>query len=141
MDQRFTAQQVSSMLGLTDEQLRMELRNRRDQLPARDPKYPDLFTQEFVDALRGVLNEAKAAQNKGKDGNAIIFSVTSGKGGVGKTSLAVNIATEFARRGYRTILVDTDLGLANTHILSGVQPSNTLSDYLEGSVELADRKQ
>ncbi len=70
--------------------------------------------------------------------SAVIFSVTSGKGGVGKTSLAVNIATEFAGRGYRTILVDTDLGLANTHILCGLRPERTLSDYLEGSVELPE---
>ena len=50
----------------------------------------------------------------------------------------MNIATEFAGRGYRTILVDTDLGLANTHILCGLQPERTLSDYLEGSVELPE---
>ena len=75
---------------------------------------------------------------KGQNGSAVIFSVTSGKGGVGKTSLAVNIATEFAVRGYRTILVDTDLGLANTHILCGVRPERTLSDYLEGKVELPE---
>jgi flagellar biosynthesis protein FlhG len=75
---------------------------------------------------------------KSQSGNAVIFSVTSGKGGVGKTSLAVNIATEFANRGYRTVLVDTDLGLANTHILCGVQPEKTLSDYLDGKTPLAD---
>lgn len=70
-------------------------------------------------------------------GGAVIFSVTSGKGGVGKTSVAVSIATEFARRGFRTVLMDTDLGLANTHILAGLKPEKTLSDYLEGRVELA----
>ena len=75
---------------------------------------------------------------KSQGGGAVIFSVTSGKGGVGKTSLAVNIATDFASRGYRTVLVDTDLGLANTHILCGVQPQRTLSDYLEGKAQLAD---
>ncbi len=50
----------------------------------------------------------------------------------------MNIATNFATRGYRTVLVDTDLGLANTHILSGVQPEKTLSDYLDHSAELAE---
>ena len=50
----------------------------------------------------------------------------------------MNIATNFATRGYRTVLVDTDLGLANTHILSGVQPEKTLSDYLDSSAELAE---
>ncbi|MHC4920477.1 MAG: nucleotide-binding protein [Planctomycetota bacterium] len=104
------------MLGLSAEQLREELRRRRDQLPARDPKHPNLFTKEFVDALRSALDKERATSMKAKDGggSAVIFSVTSGKGGVGKTSLAVNIATEFSKRGYRTVLVDTDLGLANT---------------------------
>lgn len=69
---------------------------------------------------------------------AVIFAITSGKGGVGKTSTSVNMATEFARRGFRTIIVDTDLGLANTHILAGVKPAKTLSDYLSGSAELSE---
>ncbi|MBK8095682.1 MAG: MinD/ParA family protein [Planctomycetes bacterium] len=75
-----------------------------------------------------------AKSNKG----ATVFGVTSGKGGVGKTSLSVNIACEFSRRGYRTIIVDTDLGLANTHIVAGMKPTRTLSDYLDGKCPLAD---
>ena len=140
MDQRYTAQQVTSMLCLSAEQLRQELRKRRNQLPAREHKHSNLFKKKFVDALRSALDNEQAASAKAKDGggSAVIFSVTSGKGGVGKTSLAVNIATEFAKRGYRTVLVDTDLGLANTHILSGVQPHRTLSDYLDGKAELAE---
>jgi flagellar biosynthesis protein FlhG len=69
---------------------------------------------------------------------ATIIAVTSGKGGVGKTSLSVNVACEFSRRGYRTIIVDTDLGLANAHILAGIKPQKTLSDYIEGRAELSD---
>jgi flagellar biosynthesis protein FlhG len=69
---------------------------------------------------------------------ATIFAVTSGKGGVGKTSLSVNVACEFGRRGYRTIIVDTDLGLANAHILAGIKPEKTLSDYISGNAELAE---
>ncbi|MBM4060490.1 MAG: MinD/ParA family protein [Planctomycetes bacterium] len=69
---------------------------------------------------------------------ATIFAVTSGKGGVGKTSLSVNLACEFSRRGHRTIIVDTDLGLANAHILAGIRPTRTLSDYVEGKAELAE---
>lgn len=68
----------------------------------------------------------------------MVFAVTSGKGGVGKTSISVNIATEFAGRGYRTIIIDADLGLANTHIVAGVKPAKTLSDYLLGKAEIAD---
>lgn len=69
---------------------------------------------------------------------ATIFAVTSGKGGVGKTSISVSMATEFARRGFRTIIVDTDLGLANTHILAGLKPKYTLSDLVSGTAKLSD---
>jgi len=69
---------------------------------------------------------------------AIVLAVTSGKGGVGKTSLSVNLACEFSRRGYRSILIDADLGLANAHILAGIKPVKTLSDYIEGNAELAE---
>ncbi len=68
---------------------------------------------------------------------AVILAVTSGKGGVGKTSLSVNLACEFSRRGHRTIIVDTDLGLANAHIIAGMKPVRTLSDYIEGKAELS----
>ena len=78
--------------------------------------------------------------NHAKDtkGRACVFAVTSGKGGVGKTSLSVNMACEFSRRGYRTIIIDTDLGLANTHILAGIKPARTLSDYLDGRATLPE---
>lgn len=69
---------------------------------------------------------------------AVVFAVTSGKGGVGKTSVSVNMAVEFAKRDYRTIVVDCDLGLANTHILAGIKPEHTMSDYLEGTASLVD---
>ena len=72
-----------------------------------------------------------------REPRARIIAVTSGKGGVGKTSLAVNVGCELSRRGHRTILVDADLGLANAHILTGVRPQKTLSDYVSGRAELA----
>ena len=75
--------------------------------------------------------------NSSNDG-AVIFAVTSGKGGVGKTSLSVSMSTEFARRGHRTIIIDTDLGLSNTHILAGLKPTKTLSDYLKGEAALSE---
>ena len=69
---------------------------------------------------------------------AQILSVTSGKGGVGKTSFAVNLATSLARGGRRTLILDADLGLANAHILCGSRPEKPLSDYVEGKVDLPE---
>jgi flagellar biosynthesis protein FlhG len=82
-----------------------------------------------------MVEQLNPSDKSGK--RATIFAVTSGKGGVGKTSLSVNLACEFSRRGHRTIIVDTDLGLANAHILAGIKPAKTLSDYIEGKAELS----
>jgi flagellar biosynthesis protein FlhG len=48
------------------------------------------------------------------------------------------MAVEFAMREHRTIVVDCDLGLANTHIVAGVRVDRTMSDYLEGRADLTD---
>ena len=82
-----------------------------------------------------MVEQDNPPEKSGKRAN--IIAVTSGKGGVGKTSLSVNVACEFSRRGYRTIVVDADLGLANAHILAGIKPEKTLSDYIDGRAELA----
>ena len=53
---------------------------------------------------------------------AVSIAVASGKGGVGKTSIAVNLALSLTRTGGRVALLDADFGLANSHILLGVNP-------------------
>jgi len=60
------------------------------------------------------------------------IAVTSGKGGVGKSNLALGIAALIARTGRRVTLVDLDLGLANIDILLGCRPKFTLQHLLEG---------
>jgi len=67
-----------------------------------------------------------------------ILTVTSGKGGVGKTFLALQIAGEIARAGSRVVLFDGDMGLANVHVLLGINPSLTLSDVAAGRCGLAE---
>ncbi len=64
--------------------------------------------------------------------------ITSGKGGVGKTNISVNSALELARRNFRTCLLDADLGLANVNILLGINPENTLDDYIFGDKNIND---
>lgn len=61
-----------------------------------------------------------------------VFGIASGKGGVGKTTLAVNIAVSLADAGHSTLLLDGDLGLANSQILLGVPPQLTISQALSG---------
>ena len=61
---------------------------------------------------------------------AISISIASGKGGVGKTSIAVNLALTVAMMGSRVALFDADFGLANSHLLLGLKPGKTLKDSL-----------
>ncbi|HEY8541643.1 MAG TPA: AAA family ATPase [Pseudothermotoga sp.] len=65
-----------------------------------------------------------------------VVSVASGKGGVGKTIIAVNLAIVLAQRGEKVLLFDADAGFANAEILMGVTPKNTLKDFLQKRVGL-----
>ncbi len=67
-----------------------------------------------------------------------VIAVASGKGGVGKTSVSVNLAMSLQNAGQRTLLLDTDLGLANCDVMLGLSPRFTLSDVFAGRCELAD---
>lgn len=61
-----------------------------------------------------------------------VISFTSGKGGVGKTSLVINTAIGLAREGKSVLILDADLGLANVDVMLGVKPRYTLQDLFEG---------
>ncbi|TVM16940.1 MinD/ParA family protein [Oceanidesulfovibrio indonesiensis] len=66
---------------------------------------------------------------------AHVVSIASGKGGVGKTNVAVNLALALGEAGKRVCLLDADLGLSNVDILLGIEPQRTLDDVLfEGAV-------
>ena len=69
---------------------------------------------------------------------ARVVAVTSGKGGVGKTNLAVNLAVAAAAAGRRVTLLDVDLGLANVDILMNLSPRYTLAHVLAGGRSLAE---
>jgi flagellar biosynthesis protein FlhG len=61
-----------------------------------------------------------------------VIAITGGKGGVGKTSVAVNLATALARLQKRVVLLDGDLGLANADVFLGLSPRFTLEHVLSG---------
>jgi flagellar biosynthesis protein FlhG len=67
-----------------------------------------------------------------------VIAVTGGKGGTGKTSIAVNLATAFAQAGRQAMLLDGDLGLANVDVLLGLTPRYTLEHVLSGERRLEE---
>ena len=69
---------------------------------------------------------------------ASVIAVASGKGGVGKTFMAITLASAFAQAGKRALLVDGDLGLANVDVQLGIAPETDLAAVVAGWVELDD---
>ena len=69
---------------------------------------------------------------------ARITAITSGKGGVGKTFLAANLAAALARRGERVLVLDADLGLANLDVVLNLFPKITLHDVFTGKATLEE---
>lgn len=67
-----------------------------------------------------------------------VIAVTGGKGGVGKTNVAVNLGLALSRLGQRVVLMDADLGLANVDIMLGLEPVKNLSDVLAGECSLLE---
>lgn len=61
---------------------------------------------------------------------ARVITVTSGKGGVGKSNLSINLAIQFRKMGKRVIILDADFGLANIEIMFGAVPKHNLGDLI-----------
>ncbi len=75
------------------------------------------------------LNEHKPVQ---------VISVTGGKGGVGKTTVSLNLAIALSKLGREVMVLDADLGLANVDVLLGLRPRHNLGNVLEGTAALED---
>ena len=84
-----------------------------------------------ADKLRQLAAQGKMARAPLK-----VFAVTSGKGGVGKTNIAANMAVLAAKSGKRVLVIDADLGLANIEIILGLKPRYHLGDILSGEKTL-----
>lgn len=84
--------------------------------------------------LRNIVKQ----YNQEEKGNARVITVTSGKGGVGKTSVSINLAIQFRLQGKSVIIFDADFGLANIEVMFGAIPKYNLSDLIYRGRDLKD---
>lgn len=73
-----------------------------------------------------------------KSSRTEVIGIASGKGGVGKTTVSINLATALSQQGHRVMLFDADLGLANAQIALGARAEYNLSHFLSGQKTLAE---
>lgn len=86
--------------------------------------------------LRNIIKNKNIPQKEAK--TARVISVTSGKGGVGKSNTTINLAIQLSKLGQKVIVLDADLGLANIEILLGIRPKHNLSDLLYKDKSIKD---
>lgn len=67
-----------------------------------------------------------------------IISVTGGKGGIGKTTISVNLAVAMAKMNKKVLLLDADFGLANVDLMLGLNPEKTLNDVVTGQCTMTE---
>ena len=101
--------------------------------------------QDQADTLRRLMQARGTSEGCGlnpeedeRGPSARVFTVSSGKGGVGKSCLVANLGAWLARRGQRVLLIDGDSGLANLDILLGLPAEHraTLESVLDGKARL-----
>ncbi|MGA1847026.1 MinD/ParA family protein [Deferribacter abyssi] len=82
----------------------------------------------------GLLRKMAWAKNR----KSVYISVASGKGGVGKTNFAVNLAYQLVKRGKKVLLFDADLGLANVDVILNIAPIKTIKDYFLNNAKIEE---
>ena len=93
--------------------------------------------RDQADSLRQAVDKQLHGWQRGGHGrNCRVIAITSGKGGVGKTNVAVNLSLALCEAGARVLLLDADLGLANVDVLLGLNPQYTLQHLVYNKADI-----
>ena len=98
--------------------------------------YGNAVLTDQAKELRNIVERNKKDKNKNKNkklGHLKTLTILSGKGGVGKSNLSVNLACALAEQKKKVVLLDADLGLANLDMLFGITAKYNLSHLIDGS--------
>ena len=82
-----------------------------------------------MDQAEGLRNIIKKSAIESRPA-ARVITVTSGKGGVGKSNVSINLAVQFRRLGKKVIIFDADFGMANIEVMFGAIPRHNLADLI-----------
>jgi flagellar biosynthesis protein FlhG len=95
--------------------------------------------KDQAERLRRIISnlEKDVSENR-RTNRAKVLAVTSGKGGVGKTNVAVNFAISLRLLGYKVLILDVDFGLANVDIITGTNVKNTISDCIKLGLDIEE---
>ena len=94
---------------------------------------------ERLREMMGRMSEAPAlGRPAARPSPCRVIAITSGKGGVGKTNISVNLALSMANKGKNVLLFDADMGLANVDVMLGMIPQHTLLHVLNGQKNLTE---
>ena len=89
---------------------------------------------EQASELRELMHNDKPEQQH----HTRVIAITSGKGGVGKTSIAINMAIAYAQTGKKVILIDCDMGMANVNVMMGIMPQYNLIHVINGQKKMSE---
>ncbi len=87
-----------------------------------------------AEKLRNIIKNQSGKQRP----TARVLTVTSGKGGVGKSNVSINLAVQLRKMGHRVIIFDADFGLANIEVMFGAVPKHNLSDLIYQGKNIKD---
>lgn len=91
-----------------------------------------------AEQLREIMQKKSVRNGKGEEKKTRIITVTSGKGGVGKTNISINLALAYIKHGKKVVVLDADLGLANVNVVMGVIPRYNLYHLIKKQKSMRD---
>lgn len=115
-----------------------ELRDMMESRRSTVSEMSESVTELPKDPPRPAADYSEPAETEPSCTPAEVIAVTSGKGGVGKSNVAVNLGLALAQQGKEVAVVDMDLGLANVNVITDVTPPHNLLHVFEGDKEITD---